>query len=98
MKLTDKQIRNLKGLAHHIKPVVMIGQNGLTDGVLAEMDVALEAHELIKVKVAANDREERKFMQVKMAEETGATLVQSIGHVAVFYRRHPHKPKISLKG
>ena len=57
MKLNNKQKQHLKGLAHPLKPVVMLGNNGLTEGVLAEIELALEHHELIKVKIAAEARE-----------------------------------------
>lgn len=57
MNLTKKQVQHLKALAHHLNPVVMIGNNGLTEGVLAETEVALTHHELIKVKIAGEDRE-----------------------------------------
>ena len=59
MKLTNKQKQYLKGLAHSLKPVVQLGGNGLTEGVLAEIDNALSHHELIKVKVPTDDRDEK---------------------------------------
>ncbi len=97
MQLTPKQKRHLKGLAHHLKPVVMSGQHGLTEGVLNEIEIALEAHELIKVRIAAGDKDERKGILETICNSSKAELVQSIGHVAVYYRRHPKKPKIELK-
>lgn len=57
MNLSTKQKQHLKGLAHPLKPVVLLGSNGLTEGVLAEIEQALEHHELIKVKIATEDRE-----------------------------------------
>lgn len=96
MPITKKQKRHLKSLVHHLKPVVIVGQHGLTDGVLAELELTLETHELIKVRVNAADKEERKVMLNNICEKTGSELVDSIGHVAAFYRRHPDKPKISL--
>ncbi len=97
MPLTNNQKRQLKGRAHHLKPVVMIGQHGLTENVLNEIEIALETHELIKVRVSGADRDERKAMQEKIRQQSGAELVQSIGHIAVYYRRHPERPKIELK-
>lgn len=97
MSLTNNQKRQLKGRAHHLKPVVMIGQHGLTENVLNEIEIALEAHELIKIRVSGADRDERKAMQEKISKQSGAELVQSIGHTAVYYRRHPERPKIELK-
>lgn len=95
MAVTDKQKRYLKGLAHSIKPVVMIGNSGLTDAVLAEIDNALEHHELIKVRVSGQERADRKAMLDHIAHKTGADLVQVIGHIGGFYR--PAKePSIQL--
>jgi RNA-binding protein len=96
MPLSDSQRRHLRGLAHHLKPVVMVGQDGLKDSLLAELDGALTAHELAKVKVAAADREARAGMVADLVAASGAELVQSIGHVAALFRRNLKKPKIAL--
>lgn len=84
--LSTKQKQFLKGLAHHLNPVVMLGGNGLTEGVLAEIDNALTHHELIKVKVAGADRETKQLIIDAILRETGACEVQTIGHVLVLYR------------
>jgi RNA-binding protein len=97
MPLTQSQRRHLKGLAHHLKPVVMIGQHGLTENVLNEIEIALDAHELIKVRVSGADRDDRKTILKTIGETCSAELVQSIGHVAVFFRRNREKPRIELK-
>jgi RNA-binding protein len=91
MTISPIQIRWLKASAHHLKPVVTIGQNGLTKAVLAELRIALAHHELLKVKVAAGDRELRDSMIAEMTVATGAELVDRIGNVAVLYRRNPKK-------
>ncbi|MCP4288645.1 MAG: ribosome assembly RNA-binding protein YhbY [Gammaproteobacteria bacterium] len=96
MPISKKQRLHLKGLAHHLNPVVMVGQHGLTEGVLNETALTLETHELIKMRINAGDRHERSSMIDEIVNKTGAELVQSIGHVAVFYLRHPEKPKIKL--
>jgi len=96
MPLSDSQRRHLRGLAHHLKPVVMVGQDGIKDSVLAELDGALTAHEMVKVKVAAADREQRAGMVAELVAASGAELVQSIGHMATLFRRNPKKPKIAL--
>ena len=96
MPLNDTQRRHLRGLAHHLKPVVMVGQDGLKPSVLAEVDAALTAHELIKVRVAAADREERAALVAEIVASSGADVVQSIGHVAALFRRNPKKPRIAL--
>ncbi|MFD1007796.1 MULTISPECIES: ribosome assembly RNA-binding protein YhbY [Oceanisphaera] len=95
MTLTNKQKQYLKGLAHSLKPVVLLGQHGLTEGVLAEIDLALNFHELIKVKVAAEDREVKALVMDAIVRETGALKVQSIGHMLTLYRSSEEK-KISL--
>ncbi|MCG8708729.1 ribosome assembly RNA-binding protein YhbY [Brenneria sp. 4F2] len=86
MNLSNKQKQHLKGLAHPLKPVVMLGNNGLTEGVLAEIEQALEHHELIKVKVAAEERETKTLIIEAIVRETGASNVQVIGHTLVLYR------------
>lgn len=75
--LTTKQKQFLKGLAHHLSPVVMLGGNGLTEGVLAEIDNALDHHELIKVKVAGADRETKQLIIDAILRETKAAEVQN---------------------
>lgn len=82
----------LKGQAHSLKPVVIIGQAGLTDAVLAETEIALTHHELIKVKIRA-EREDRKALMGKICTSTGATLIQSIGQIVVLHRLNPNKSK-----
>ena len=96
MPITEQQRRKLKKLVHHLKPVVIIGQKGLSESVLNEIDIALDAHELIKVKLSGSDRDERKEMIENICTQTDADFIHSIGHVAAFYRRHPKKPKISI--
>lgn len=88
MKSEEK--RNLRAQAHALKPVIMIGQAGLTPAVLAETELALDKHELIKVKIRA-EREERKQISEQICHETGAELIQSIGQIAVLYRLNPDK-------
>ena len=95
MPITQAQRRHLRKLAHHLKPVVIIGNAGLSEGVLGEIDAALAHHELIKVRVNAADREERQAMIERISEVTGADWVLSIGHVAAFYRA-AEKPRIVL--
>ncbi|ARU92542.1 ribosome assembly RNA-binding protein YhbY [Tatumella citrea] len=95
MNLSTKQKQHLKGLAHPLKPVVMLGNNGLTEGVLAEIESALEHHELIKVKIAGEDRETKALIVNAIVRETKAAEVQVIGKILVLYRRSKEN-KISL--
>jgi RNA-binding protein len=82
--------KKLRAEAHTLKPVVMTGQSGLTATVLAEIELALDAHELIKVKIRA-ERDERKTIIEKICSDTGAELIQTIGQIAVIYRLNPDK-------
>ena len=84
--LSTKQKQFLKGLAHHLSPVVMLGGNGLTEGVLAEIDNALNHHESIKVKIAGADRETKQLIIDAIVRETQSSNVQTIGHILVLYR------------
>jgi len=86
MQLSTKQIAHLRGLAHSLNPVVMIGNQGLTENVLKEIDASLNAHELIKVKVAGDDREARKSIYAEICSKMNATAVHHIGKQLVFYR------------
>ena len=88
MNSADK--KKLRAEAHTLNPVVMIGQSGLTAAVLAEIEQALDSHELIKVKIRA-EREERKLISEKICTDTGAELIQTIGQIAVIYRLNPDK-------
>ncbi|NKF49699.1 ribosome assembly RNA-binding protein YhbY [Shewanella sp. WXL01] len=87
MNLTTKQKQHLRGLAHSLKPVVLLGANGLTEGVLAEIDSALSHHELIKVKVATTDREMKAAIMDAIVRETQSVKVQVIGHILVLFRQ-----------
>lgn len=82
------EIRKLRAAAHNLNPVVMIGQAGLTAAVLAEIEGALNAHELIKVKIRA-EKEERMQISQQICNDTGAELIQNIGQIAVIYRENP---------
>ena len=94
--LTSSQSRFLRGQAHDLKAMLQVGGKGITDALIAEVDGALEHHELIKVKVAADDREARDAMIADLVERTDATLVQRIGHTAVLYRPSKDKRHIVL--
>lgn len=91
MTITDKQRRWLKQQAHHLKPVVLLGQHGLTEAVLRELHLTLDHHELVKIKIAAGDRNERDQLIGAIQEHTAAELVQRVGHTASFYRHNPEK-------
>ena len=94
--LTPAQNRFLRGQAHDLKALLQIGGKGVTPAFLAELDEVLERHELVKVKVAAEDREARDEMVPALVEASGSVLVQRIGHVAVLYRPAKEKRQIVL--
>lgn len=87
--LTRDERLELKARAHHLDPVVLLGSQGLTEAVMKEIDRALKSHELIKVRVPGDDREERETMYAEIAEQLGAARIQSIGKLLVFWRPLP---------
>lgn len=94
--LTSKQRKYLRGLAHNLDPVVMIGRGSVSDGVIAETRNALESHELIKVRIDADEGSDRREMAGELASRTDSELVGTIGKIAILYRRHPEEPKIRI--
>lgn len=96
MKLTERQKKHLRGLAHPLKPVISLGDKGITDAFLQELDATLEHHELIKVKVRAGDRDTRNTIIAELAEKMSAVLVSRIGNVATLYRGRRKNPGITL--
>lgn len=97
MALSNKQKQHLKGLAHSLNPVILMGQHGLTEGVLAEIEVALAHHELIKIKVATEDREQKVLIMDTIVREVNAEKVQTIGKTLVIYRASDAKKIILPK-
>jgi RNA-binding protein len=96
MDLSEKQKKHLRRLAHPLNPIVMLGNAGLTDGVVNELDRALTDHELVKVSARVGERHARNAALDSLASRTSSALVQRVGHVGVFYRRHQGLPKILL--
>jgi RNA-binding protein len=94
--LSEKQLRFLRGKAHALKPVVMLGQKGLTDNVVAETVQALRDHELIKVRMRTTDRSQREAWLAQLVSQSACTLVTRIGHVAVLYRAATPIPRLVL--
>ncbi len=94
-QLNVKQRQYLKGLAHSLEPVVIIGNNGLSDAVIKEINVNLKAHELIKVRVLGDDRKNRITIIDEICEKTSSNLVQHIGKLLVLYKPSDKK-KINL--
>jgi RNA-binding protein len=96
MPLSKKQIKFLRAKCHELKPVIMMGQKGLTEEVLNELDIALTHHELVKIKLSVDDRELRKLVSAEICKKSQAQEVQAIGKTLTVYRVNPDKPVITL--
>ncbi len=96
MTLSEKQKKHLRRLAHPLNPIVMLGNAGLTDAVVSELERALGDHELVKVSARVGDRDARNEALASLAARTSSELVQRIGHVGVFYRRRAELPRILI--
>ena len=86
MELSEHQKKHLRGLGHQLKPLIMVGDAGLSESLLAEYESTLNHHELIKVRVRVGDRDARDAIIRKLCVDSSATLVQRIGNVALLYR------------
>ena len=95
MALSQEQKKQFKSIGHHLKPVLIVAENGLSEGVLAELERALADHELIKIQLRIVEREDRRALIDGLCEAAGCELVQSIGKMALVYRRNP-KPNKQL--
>ncbi len=96
MSLSQAQKKAFRSIGHHLDPVVTVSENGASEGVLAELDRALSDHELVKVKLALPDRDDRTAMLDELVAASGAELVQKIGKMALLYRHNPRvNPKLS---
>jgi RNA-binding protein len=93
---TGKQRRHLRALAHKLKPIVMVGQHGLSERLVGAVEAALEQHELIKLKVLEGAPCSREHAALWLHATTGASVVQIVGRTLVVYRPHPEKPVIVL--
>ncbi len=95
-QIKEQQKRYLRGLGHKVKPVVLLGKSGFNDQVFEEIIIALNHHELIKVKINAESREERKRITDEIINRSQALLVQSIGNIILMYKNNPDNQKITL--
>ena len=91
MNLSEHQKKFLRGLGHDLKPLVMVGDAGLSDAVRAEYESTLSHHELIKVRVRVGDRDARDKIIKKLCEDSSALLIQRIGNVALLFRQNLKK-------
>ncbi|QEP43895.1 YhbY family RNA-binding protein [Ectothiorhodospiraceae bacterium BW-2] len=95
MSLSKSQLRHLRGLGHALKPIMQTGAKGLSDALLAELDQALEHHELLKIKLMSDDRDEREQMLTTLCQRLSCESVQFIGKTALLYRR-AKEPKLTV--
>ena len=93
MPLTNEQKKQYKSIGHHLKPVLIVSENGLTEGVQAELERALSDHELIKVQLRITERDDRKAVTDELCRLGNCELVQSIGKMALIYRKNPKANK-----
>ena len=96
MALDGKQRRKLRALGHHLAVVVQVGQEGVTPGVVAALEQALWDHELVKVKLASDDRDTRKEQTEALASGTGAEVAQVLGRTVLLYKPNPDKPRLEV--
>lgn len=96
MKLTNKQKKFLRQSAHHLKPTVWAGKNGISESLISEIEEVLEHHELIKIKCNLGEREERDAGIEEICGQTGAELVQRIGNIVTIFKKNKEKPVIKL--
>lgn len=89
MPLTEKQKREMRGRGHSLKPVVSIGNAGLSKAVMREIELSLDHHELMKIKIGGTDREQRADIIRQICDSFGTELVQTVGHIALVYRKLP---------
>ncbi len=94
--LSEHQKKHLRGLGDKLKPVVMIGDAGLSDSLFEEYERTIAHHELIKVKVRVGDRDARDSIIGDLCEKSGAELIQRIGNTALLFRANPEEPKVLL--
>jgi RNA-binding protein len=96
MSLSGKQRRYLRGLGHHLDPVVQVGKEGITPDLVAALDQALADHELVKVRIGQNALLSRDEAAARMAAESESEVAQILGGTVLLYRAHPERPTIRL--
>ena len=94
MEMNTKQIKHLKSLGHKLNPIVTVGQHGMKESINTELDIALDYHQLVKIKVSVGDRDARDELINTLVSTHSAQLVQRIGNVALLYRKNKDKPSV----
>ncbi|HNV08701.1 MAG: ribosome assembly RNA-binding protein YhbY [Dokdonella sp.] len=96
MTISPSQKRYLRGLAHSLSPVILLGQKGVSPSLIAELKLALDHHELLKVRLSGADKEERAAQLAALVEASEAEIVQLIGHTASLWKRNEKEPRLPL--
>lgn len=96
MQLSKQQLKYLKNLTHSLKPVIMVGQNGVTENILKELDIALNFHELVKVKIAGENKASCAAVIEQLVAASNAKVIQKIGKTLTLFRRNNKTPKIEI--
>ena len=94
--MTNSQRRFLKGRAHTLKPVVTVGNAGLSDSLLEELDLQLESHELLKLRLRVDERDARDEFIAQLLASSGAELVARVGNIAILFRARRREPRLTL--
>jgi RNA-binding protein len=96
MALTERQKKHLRRLGHDLHPIVLVGQRGMNPGVVEELKLALEHHELVKLRVRAGSREDRDAILGELASQSGSEFIFRIGNVGLFYKKNKTLQKVLL--
>ena len=96
MSISESQKKYLRGLGHALKPLIMVGEAGLSESVRAEFESTLAHHELIKVSVRVGDRTLRDSIIKDLCDSSGAAMIQRVGNMALLYRENPEKKRITI--
>ncbi|RVU84485.1 YhbY family RNA-binding protein [Leucothrix sargassi] len=94
MEMNTKQIKHLKSLGHKLNPIVTVGQHGMKESINNELEIALDFHQLVKLKVNVGDRDARDALIQQIVDTHKALLVQRVGNVALLYRKNKDKPSV----
>ena len=95
MELSTQQKKKLRSIAHGLSPIVTIGQHGIKETTHKEINKALDFHQILKVKIATGDKDERMALTELIAKQHNASIIQSIGNMAIFYKKNTDKPDIT---
>ena len=87
MSLSNKQKKFLKGVAHHMRPLVQVGKNGCTESLVKELDNVISSHELVKVKIMSDDQQDFKTLADELEKAINAEMIHKVGHTALFFRQ-----------